>query len=149
MSIGKFCNRTVVTAPRDTTILEAARTMRRQHVGNVIVVDEVDGGKRPVGIVTDRDIVVEVVSAALDASLVKLGDLVLQPLVTVEESAPYAEAARLMSAKGVRRLPVVDTAGRLVGIVTHDDLVHQLVVPLAELSALAQRERRHEAAARK
>lgn len=149
MSIGKFCNRTVVTAPRDATIVEAARLMRRQHVGDVIIVDEVDGGLRPVGIVTDRDIVVEIVSAGLDASQVKLGDLLLQPLVTVGEAAGYAETVHLMSTKGVRRMPVVDAAGRLTGIITHDDLVHQLVGPLAELSALAQRERRHEAATRK
>jgi CBS domain-containing protein len=106
MCVGKFCNRNVVCAMRDTTIVEAAHLMRHNHVGDVIVVNEMDGGRQPIGIVTDRDLVVEVISAGLDPNLVKVGDLLLQPLVTVEEGAGYAETIRLMTAKGVRRMPV-------------------------------------------
>lgn len=149
MSIGKFCNRNVVSARRDTTIVEAAHLMRRHHVGDLVVVDETDEGRRPIGIVTDRDIVVEVVSAGLDPNLVKVGDLLLQPLITVEEGAGYAETARLMSTKGVRRMPVVSASGLLVGIISFDDMLHQLAVPLAELSEIAIREWTHEAQTRK
>jgi CBS domain-containing protein len=149
MCVGKFCNRNVVCAMRDTTIVEAAHLMRHHHVGDVIVVDPVDGGRQPIGIVTDRDIVVEVVSAGLDPKLVKVGDLLLQPLVTVDERVGYAETIRIMTAKGVRRMPVVSEAGLLVGIITLDDLLHQLAVPLAELSDLAIRERIQEARTRK
>jgi CBS domain-containing protein len=60
MCIGKFCNRSVVCAARGSTIVEAAHLMRRNHVGDVIVVDETEAGRRPIGIVTDRDIVVEI-----------------------------------------------------------------------------------------
>ena len=144
MCIGKVCNRNVVCATRDNTIVEAAHLMRRHHVGDVIVVDEMDGGRRPIGIVTDRDIVVEIVAAGLDPNLVKVGDLLLQPLVTVEERTGYAETIRLMAAKGVRRMPVLSEAGLLVGIITLDDLLHQLAVPLAELSAVTIREWKHE-----
>jgi CBS domain-containing protein len=149
MDIGKFCNRDVVCAARDTTIVEAAHMMRRNHVGDVIVVDQVDDGRRPVGIVTDRDIVVEVVAAGLDPGLVKLGDLLLQPLVTVEEGADDAETIRLMTTKGVRRIPVVSETGLLVGIITLDDLLHRLAPPLAELSDVAIRERSLEVEARR
>ena len=149
MCIGKFCNRNVVCAARETTIVEAAHLMRRHHVGDVVVIDETDAGRRPVGIVTDRDIVVEVVSAGLDPKLVKVGDLLLMPLVTVEEGTGYAEAIRLMSSKGVRRMPVVNATGLLVGIISLDDLLHQLAVPLGELSELAIRERSHEVQTRK
>jgi CBS domain-containing protein len=149
MCIGKFCNRNVVCAARDTTIVEAAHLMRRNHVGDLVVIDETDGGRRPIGMVTDRDIVVEVVSAGLDPTLVKVGDLLLRPLVAVEEGTGYAETVRLMSTKGVRRMPVVTDAGLLVGIISLDDLLHQLAVPLGELSELAIRERRHEAQTRK
>jgi CBS domain-containing protein len=149
MSIGKFCNRNVVCARRDTTIVEAAHLMRRHHVGDLVVVDEMDEGRRPIGIVTDRDIVVEVVSAGLDPNLVKVGDLLLQPLITVEEHTGYAETVRLMSTRGVRRIPVVNAAGLLVGIISFDDMLHQLAVPLAELSEFAIREWKHEAQTRK
>ncbi len=149
MSIGKFCRRNVVCAVPDTTIVDAAQLMRRNHIGDLIVVDAMGAARRPTGIVTDRDIVVEVVSAGLDPSLVKLGDLLTQPLVSVDEDTGYAETIRLMSAKGVRRMPVVDKAGVLVGIISFDDLFHQLAVPLAELSELAIREWRHEAKMRK
>jgi CBS domain-containing protein len=144
MCIGKFCKRNVVCATCDATIVEAAHLMRSNHVGDVIIVDEADKERRPIGIVTDRDIVVEVISAGLDPNLVKLGDLLLRPLVTVDEHTGYAETIRVMTAKGVRRMPVVNEAGMLVGIVTLDDVLHQLAIPLAELSELAIRERSHE-----
>jgi CBS domain-containing protein len=95
--------------------------------------------------VTDRDIVVEVVAAGLDPKLIKLGDRIIRPLTTAKEGAGYAETVRLMSLKGVRRMPVVDADGALVGIITLDDMLRQLVVPLAALSELAGRSRRYEA----
>ena len=149
MSIGKFCRRNVVCAVPDTTIVDAAQLMRRNHIGDLIVVDSMGAERRPIGIVTDRDIVVEVVSVGLDPGLVKLGDLLTQPLVTVDEDTGYAETIRLMSARGVRRMPVVNKAGVLVGIVSFDDLFPQLGIPLSELSGLAIREVRHEAETRK
>src|SRR5450759_2951471 len=126
MSISEFCIRDVVCGSRDTSVADAAALMRRRHVGNVIVIDQIDGKRVPVGIVTDRDVVVEVVAAGLDPKLIKLGDLIVGPLATVEESASYAETARRLSIKGVRRMPVVDAAGGLVGIITLDDMLRQL-----------------------
>ena len=149
MCIGKFCKRNIVSATRDTTIVEAANLMRRGHVGDVIVVEPVAEGRRPVGIVTDRDIVVEIVAAGLDPNLVKVGDLLLRPLVMVDERSGYAETIRRMSAKGVRRMPVVDEAGLLVGIITQDDLLRQLAEPLAVLSGLAHHGLRQEVESRK
>jgi hypothetical protein len=73
MPITEFCIRDVVCGSRDTFVADAATLMRRRHVGNVIVIDQIDGKRVPVGIVTDRDIVVEVVAAGLDPKLIKLG----------------------------------------------------------------------------
>jgi len=148
MAITEFCIRDVVCCSRDTSIVDAAALMRHRHIGNVIVVDQTGGKRVPVGIVTDRDIVVEVVAAGLDPKLIKLGDLVLTPLTTIEEGAGYAETVRLMSVKGVRRMPVVDAAGCLVGIITLDDMLRQLAGPLAALSELAGRGRRYESLTR-
>jgi CBS domain-containing protein len=144
MPITEFCIRDVVCGSRDTSVADAAALMRRRHVGNVIVVDLIDGKRVPVGIVTDRDIVVEVVAAGLDPKLIKLDDLIVGQLATVEEDASYAETARRLSIKGVRRMPVVDAAGGLVGIITLDDMLRQLAAPLAALSELPGRSRRYE-----
>jgi CBS domain-containing protein len=149
MSIGEHCNRNVVSAVRETTVAEAAGLLRQNHVGSVIIVDEVGGQRIPVGIVTDRDIVVEVVAAGLDPQLVKLGDLIVGPLTTISEDATYTDAIREMSLRGVRRMPVVSATGALVGIVAVDDILHRLATPLAALSDLAARGRRFEAMTRK
>ena len=115
--------------------------MRERHVGSVVVVDNDD---KPVGMLTDRDIVVEVVAAKVSADTVKVAEIVQRPLVTVREDATYAETVRLMSQHGVRRMPVVAADGRLVGIVAVDDLLHQLAGPLLALSELGTRERHFE-----
>ena len=149
MRIDRYCNRNVVTVTRRATVLEAANLMRHNHVGDVIIVDEFDGGRMPIGIVTDRDIVIGIVAAGLDPEVMTVSDLMLAPLVVADETADYGETVRAMCAKGVRRIPVVNAAGSLVGIVTLDDLLRQLVAPLAELAQVSARERRHEAEVRR
>lgn len=148
MTISEFCRRDVICAGRETTASEAARLMRQHHVGDVIVVDERNGVRKPVGVITDRDLVVEVMAAGVDASAVKLGELLLRPPVTVEHTAGYAEAVRLMAVNGVRRLPVVGPGGALIGIITMDDVLRQLTSPLAALADLAGRGRSFEARTR-
>jgi CBS domain-containing protein len=98
----------------------------------------------PVGIVTDRDVVVEVVAADLDARNLKVGDLVTRQLVTAAEHETCEDCVRVMAMNGVRRMPVVDASGALVGVVTIDDLLPHFAAPLAQLSELAARGRRRE-----
>ncbi|HSC98258.1 MAG TPA: CBS domain-containing protein [Casimicrobiaceae bacterium] len=144
MSIAEICNREVVYATRNTTVVEAASLMRQHHVGDIVIVDE-DGDRRwAIGIVTDRDIVVEVVATGLDPRLVKLDDLMLEPLTIVEQHASFAETIRIMAQKGVRRMPVVDPQGALLGIVTLDDLLAHLAPPLADLGTLVGQTRQKE-----
>ena len=144
MPIKEFCNPNVVCASRETTVAEAARLMRQHHVGDVVVVEQAGDRRKPVGIVTDRDIVIEVVAAGLDPKLVKVGDMLTEPLATVDEDEGYAATVFQMVERGVRRMPVVNSGGELVGIITFDDLLRQLATPLAELSELSARERRQE-----
>jgi len=141
--IGNFCVRNVVTVSRNAPIIEAAKLMREHHVGALVVVDK-PGGNVPVGIVTDRDIVVEVVAAGVAANTVNVAEIIQRPLATVNEDASYAETVRLMAQHAVRRMPVVDAHGKLVGIVAVDDLMQQLAGPLLALAELAARERRYE-----
>ncbi len=148
MSISEFCTHNVVCATRDTTALEAARLMRHHHVGDVVIVDETEGVRRPLGILTDRDLVVEVMAGGVDPGAVKLGELVLRAPVTVDQDASYADTVRLMAVNGVRRMPVVAPGGALLGIITLDDMLRQLTSPLAALADLAGRARSFEAQTR-
>jgi CBS domain-containing protein len=149
MSIAEFCNREVVCTTRNTTVLEAASLMRRHHVGDIVIVDE-DGDRRwPIGIVTDRDIVVEVVAAGLDPRLVKLADLMLEPLTILEQHAGVAQTIHTMAQKHVRRMPVVDAQGALFGIVTLDDLLAYLAPLFADLGELVGQSRQREMQMRK
>ncbi len=149
MSIAEFCNRDVVCTTRNTTVLEAASLMRRHHVGDIVIVDEDDDRRWPIGIVTDRDIVVEVVAAGLDPRLVKLADLMLEPLTILEQHAGVAQTIHTMAQKGVRRMPVVDAQGALFGIVTLDDLLAYLAPLFADLGELVGRSRQREMQKRK
>ncbi len=113
----------VVTAERETSLADCARLMRAEHVGSLVVVDESDGVRRPLGIVTDRDIVVEAVALGLDSDTLTAGDIMGSRLATVGEEEDLLAALARMREHGVRRLPVVDRIGRLAGILTIDNLL--------------------------
>lgn len=70
MSIGQFCNRDTAIARREDSILDVARVMRQWHVGCLVIVENDDRGVRPVGIITDRDLVIEILAADLDPAAV-------------------------------------------------------------------------------
>ena len=145
MPINEICDRDVVTVGRDSTVIQAAKLMRLRHVGDVVIVEERDGKRVPVGIVTDRDVVVEVLATELDPNVITVGDIMIPSLAVVDEGAGVLEAIRGMAGKGVRRLPVVDAAGGLVGIVTLDDLLLLLAKEFGALTKLVTLEQKHEA----
>ncbi|HUL96715.1 MAG TPA: CBS domain-containing protein [Usitatibacter sp.] len=122
MKTADICNTRVVTAPANTPLTEVARLMRKNHVGSVVVVDQADP-RKPLGIVTDRDIVVEVVAAEQDARVVTAADIMASPPVTASPGDDASWSLKVMRDRGIRRLPVVDGAGALVGIVALDDLL--------------------------
>lgn len=149
-TIGEICNREVVLATRETPVVAAARLMRQYHVGSVVVVDQVNGDRRmPVGIVTDRDLVVEIVATELDPRTITVGDVMASELVTARETEGLTEATEIMRYKGVRRLPVVGDDGRLVGIVSVDDLLEILAEQMSDLTRIVSREQAREAQARR
>jgi len=149
MAVGEVCNREVVVVETRESVLQAAQLMRRHHVGDLVVVERDAAGARPVGILTDRDIVVELVAAGVDLQAVTVGDAMSYRLVTVAEGAELDEAVRTMAGHGVRRAPVVDGAGRLVGLLALDDVLELLSEQLGELVRLVGREQRHEAQQRR
>ena len=149
MPIGEFCNRDVVFAARDMSVLEGARLMRSYHVGALVVVADRDGRREPVGIVTDRDIVVEVVAKEVSPETVQVGEITSNNLMTVREQDGVFDTLQLMRRRGVRRAPVVDRDGFLLGIVTVDDLVALIAEEMTEVAKLISREQDREAQTRK
>jgi len=140
MSVGQYCNRHVITTETTTEIREIARLMRHHHVGAIVVVGRRDDAEYPVGIVTDRDLVVEVLAQSLSPEIVTVGDIMSGKLLTAREDDNFWRTLDRMSAKGVRRLPVVDEKGALLGILTIDDVLTALAVGLSDVSRLVQRE---------
>src|SRR5689334_19588992 len=115
MRLGDICIRNVVSAERRMSINEAARLMRTHHVGTLVVVDAGRRGPTPVGIVTDRDIVVQVLAPGLDPALLTVGDIMPLDLITAPENQEVFETIQQMQNHGVRRMPVVDNDGVLTG----------------------------------
>lgn len=146
LSAGEICNRIVVVAERSTPVLAAAQRMREQHVGCLVVVEEAALGRRVVGVLTDRDIVTAVIAKAVDAGKLRVEDVMSAEAVTAAESTPFAELLATMRRQGLRRLPVVDGKGMLVGLITLDDLLEVLAEQMRTLvqaiGTEQQRERR-------
>lgn len=148
MTIGTICNRDTIFTTRNSSIVEAAQLMREHHVGDLVVVDEQAGRRIPVGIVTDRDLVVEILARQVAPDSVTVGDVMTGELVTARESDGLFDTLQRMRAKGVRRVPVVDAGGGLAGIVAVDDFLDLLAEEIGALARLVSREQARERTAR-
>ncbi|MDH5649643.1 MAG: CBS domain-containing protein [Gammaproteobacteria bacterium] len=149
MSVGEYCNRGVVVVESGEPVREAVNLMRHQHVGNVVVVEREGDLTKPVGILTDRDVVIEILAEDVDPDKVLVGDVMSAGVVTVEEDAALLDAIELMKEKGVRRLPVVDDNGDLQGILALDDIIELISEQLSAITDVIVREQEKEAQLRK
>lgn len=144
MLLKDICTVDVVCCGREATVMEAALLLRGRHTGDVVVVDDPAGQRLPAGLITDRDIVVKVLAAGQDPQRVTAGQLMGTPLVSASEDEDTSQAIARMRAHGVRRLPVTGVGGRLVGIVTLDDLLRLLAADLGGLLAIVAKEQDRE-----
>ena len=144
MSIGEVCNREVVIATPEASILDSVRLMRDHHVGDVVVVEDRLGATVPEGILSDRDIIVEVLAKEVPLCAVNVGDVMSSGLLVAKEKDQILDTIKRMRARGVRRVPVVDDNGALVGILAFDDLVDLIAEQLSDLVGLLSSEMRHE-----
>lgn len=147
--IGEICTRDPVVATLEVTIAAAARLMRRHHVGSVVVVTDSGGMSIPLGVVTDRDIVVEVTATDLDPNTITVGDIMRREIITVRAEEGVLEAMQIMRSNGVRRLPVVNAEGKLLGVVAFDDLLDLVTEQLILLNKIVPREQAREAVERR
>ena len=131
MHIGEICTSETISCTRDETVQGAALLMRRHHVGDVIVVDAADDSNTPVGIVT-----------------ILVGDIMSEDLLTATETDDVYELIERMRLRGIRRVPVVDAAGKLSGVVCADDLLEFLAEEMGELSRISSWQQAHERRAR-
>lgn len=133
MPVSTVCNHNIATIERGASVVEAAAQMRAEHVGDLIVVEERGARRVPVGILTDRDIVVAVVGKRVSPDDVTVGDAMSTKLLTVNEANGIEHALREMRRAGVRRAPVVDSSGELVGVLSIDDVIDHLAVQLGHI----------------
>jgi len=147
MKIERLCNREVTLAYENEFIDEIARRMRERHVGSVIVVPR-EKGSAPAGVLTDRDIVVEVLAAGLDYRDVTVGEVMSREPATVREDDDVVDALRVMRTYGVRRLPVVASSGALAGVVAIDDLLEFFAGQVDDVVRAIGREQTQEAQVR-
>ena len=145
MNIASICQRDVVTIDEAATLRQAARLMRARHVGALVITAQRAGDSQLVGVVTDRDLALQVLTGDIDARA-PVGALARTTLVTVRETASMADAVAAMRDGGVRRLLLVDQQRRLVGIVSLDDLIAAYAGELGDLAQALRRGIAHEAA---
>lgn len=149
MSAGEYCNREVVVVLKSEPVSEAISLMRSHHVGDVVVVESTATGMIPVGILTDRDIVLEILAEGVDLDAVSIGDVMSYELVTVTEDTKLIDTIKLMRDKGVRRIPVVNQQGELEGLLTVDDLLDLLAEQVTDIASLIRKEQSVESKSRK
>ncbi|MFC5500304.1 CBS domain-containing protein [Caenimonas terrae] len=133
MNISSLCTREIVAVAADASVREAAEAMRRGHVGAVVVTDPAEPG-RAVGMVTDRDLVLELLATGRPPEAQPIGALCSTKLVGVPSTASVQEAVRTMQKEGVRRLLVAEPGGNLAGVLSADDLFEAIA---GELGGLA------------
>jgi len=134
LSAGALCTRILMIVRPETPLVDAALCMRREHVGCVVVVEKKGHGEVPLGILTDRDIVVSVVAVGIDPRVLTVADAMTRDVTVVDEDDSLGAALSTMRQHGVRRVPVVSKDGWLVGLLSVDDLVAALTLQTQALT---------------
>lgn len=144
MRASDICTSKVVCIDASASVVDAAKRMREGHVGALVVTEQPNGERIPVGIVTDRDIVMSVVAQEVAPGTLKVADVMASPVLTCTEEQHLYEIVALMRSRAVRRLPVVNIHGGLAGLVTADDVYSALGMLLREMNAALTKEQVHE-----
>jgi CBS domain-containing protein len=146
--VGSLCTHKVITVDRGIDVAAAAAVMRDQHIGYLIVTDDRSGGRAPIGVLTDRDIVIKVLAKDVDAHTLTVGDVMTpEPLIAAEYDG-LKETLTRMRGLGVRRVPVVGPRGEITGILSIDDVLDHLVGQLSDVAGSIEQEQKFERAVR-
>jgi CBS domain-containing protein len=142
MTVGRICTRVVASASAQETVRAAAKRMAANDVGTLVVLEAADGAK-PVGILTDRDVAVRCVAAERDPDETRIAEIMTRPVQYVDESLPVEDAITRMASVGTRRLVVVGEAGRLVGVLSLDDILDLLAEEAGAIGRLLAKQQTH------
>jgi CBS domain-containing protein len=137
MSVGRICTRYVDLADTDETVQSAASRMLERKVGTLVILDQ---SNRPVGILTDRDLVLRVVAQGKAPRQTQVGEVMTRNPKTISEAAPIEQALSLMRSGSFRRLPVIGSDETLVGLVSLDDILSLLAEEFAQVGTLVEKE---------
>lgn len=137
MDIYNICTKDVVVVDRHVGISEATSLMRARHVGDLVIVE----GEAPIGILTDRDIIIKALAKNVNIEQIVVGDIMSYELVTVNKNDSIMKVIDVMSHEGVRRAPIIDNSGKLVGVISLDDIIELLASALSKASDIIKRER--------
>ncbi len=150
MRVSDICKRNAVTVREFDELIAAAQLMREKHIGYLIVVQPnvSDRTMTPVGVITDRDIVVGVVAQGTDPRALRVGDVMTREPLLAEEDSSVSAALQRMREIGVRRLPVVGRGGQLVGVLSLDDVLDALAEELMDVASSIRHELKMEGALR-
>lgn len=144
MKVGEICQRSVVCIESAVDLSAAAQMMRERHVGFLIVYRAGDDLRRPIGVLTDRDIVIEVIAKKIAADALTVEDVMTRQPVIANEHEELADVLQGMRMSGVRRVPIVDARGALIGVFAIDDAFDVLTNFMCEITGSVKNEQRTE-----
>lgn len=139
MSLKSIMIEDITALPSTASVLDAAKFMTDMNVGSVIVTDD----DRPSGMITDRDVVAKVIAQGKDSSTTRISEIMVSPVVSIAEDKDIVDATQLMSNHGIRRLPITNTGGKLVGVVSLDDVLVQLGMEMQNIATTLKKEIEH------
>ena len=140
MNLKKIATRNVVTLAPDATVQEAVKKMREFHVGDIVIVKNVAGKTVPLGILTDRDIVMSTVAFGVAPSSVTVEEIMAPALTAAKTTDSFYHVLNLMKEHGIKRVPLVNPAGTLEGIISSEDIVALLASELTDVVKIKERQ---------
>lgn len=144
MQLGEACNREVIIITDNSSVIDAAKLMRDYHVGSIVVTKKDGGITKPIGIITDRDLVIDVIARDISPEKVTVNGIMNSKLITGKDTDQLWNSLRTMRTHGIRRMPVIDSNGSLVGIITADDILELFSEELLDLTRLIALEQKKE-----
>jgi predicted transcriptional regulator len=144
MKVSDICKRAVIAIDNSADINAAAELMRRHHVGFLIVHKSGDELRRPIGVLTDRDIVMETIAKKLDPAALRVDELMTRQPLVANESEELGDVLQAMRIAGIRRVPVGDSRGALAGVVAIDDVFDVIAGFMCDITGSVKSEQRQE-----
>jgi predicted transcriptional regulator len=148
MKVGDYCKRTLVSIASDMDLVEAAKVMRDEHVGFLVVYLQGDEVRKPAGVLTDRDVVLQVTAKEVDPHSVSVADVMTRQPLIASESDELSEVLQAMRMAGIRRVPVVNVRGGMCGIFAMDDALDLITGMMCDVTGSIKSEQRQEWRAR-